>query len=325
MADGDASHRGSPAVRYTHVAVGNLNVDMYLYVDRLPSPDDVIVVEEALIWIGGAAANYAVAVARAGHKSKLVAHTTKHMEALGFLGALKAEGVDTTTVRVHGEGMPGLVTVFVLPTGSISMVKLKGVNRMLTGDEVAKALPADAVHFASVEPSVLLKAYEASKGFPSAKIVSYDPGGAVVEKKAREVVEAAREAATILSVNARELELITGSRDYRSAFKLLDGRLKVVLVRIGGGGAYLVTDDGVLQVYGYHHGTPVDTTGAGDTFNAYFNAYLLEHEDYQVALAAASIAAGIKVTRRGAQSAPRREEVEPKLRELAWRLVRRLE
>ena len=312
-------------MRYVHVAVGNLNIDAYFYVDRLPSPDDVIVVNDALIWLGGAATNYAVAVARAGHGSKLVAHSTRHVEALGFLDALRSEGVDVSHVRLHGEGTPGLVTVFVLPSGAVSMVKLRGVNERLKGDEVAEALPADAIHFASVEPAIVKRAYEACKGFKGVRMVSYDPGGAVVEKWPREVVQVAREAATLLTVNARELEMLTGSRDYRSAYKLLGGRLTAVLVRIGGGGAYLVTRDGVIQVYGYHHGRPVDTTGAGDTFNAYFNAYLLEKEDYEVALAAASIAAGIKVTRRGAQSAPRREEVERRLSELVWRLVRRLE
>ncbi len=308
-----------------HVAVGNVNVDVYFYVDRLPSVDDVISVEEAVIGLGGAAANYSVAVARAGHRSALVAHTTRHVKALGLLDSLVAEGVDVSHVRVHDDGMPGLVVVLVLPSGEVSMLKIRGVNKLLKGDEVAEVLPMDVVHFASVEPSIVDNACRATKGFREATIVSYDPGGAVVEKHASGIIEVSRRCVTLLTLNARELELVAGSRDYRAAKRLLGGRLAAVLVRIGGGGAYLVTVNAVYQVYGFHYGRVVDTTGAGDTFNAYFNTYLAEGRSYEEALEAASIAAGVKVTRKGAQTSPRRSEVELLKAKVRARLARRLE
>ncbi len=322
MADGYASL--GRRMTYVHVAVGNINVDAYLYVDRLPGPDDVVVVREALIGLGGAATNYAVAAARAGHRARLVAHTTRHVEALGLLDRLRSEGVDLTAVQVHDDGAPGMVVVLVLPSAATSMVKLRGVNERLDGREVVDALPADVVHFASVGPQVVERACSASAGFAGVRLVSYDPGGAVVEAEPERVLRASRRCADLLTVNARELEMLTGSREPSSARKVLGGRLGAVLVRIGGGGAYLVTRSASFHVYGFHYGRPVDTTGAGDTFNAYFNAYLVEGRGYEEALAAAAIAAGVKVTRRGAQSSPTRREVEELLAAHGGRLVRRV-
>jgi ribokinase len=54
----------------------------------------------------------------------------------------------------------------------------------------------------------------------------------------------------------------------------------------------------------------VDTTAAGDTFNAGLAVALTEGEPLEAAIRFASAAAGVSVTRRGAQaSAPARAEV----------------
>jgi ribokinase len=309
---------------YIHAAIGNVNVDVYLYVERLPGPDDVITVKEALIGLGGAATNYAVAVARAGHRPRLVAHTTKHVSAMGLLENLRKEGVELDALTIHSEGLPGIVVVLVLPTGDVSMIKIRGVNELLTGDEVVQALPATVVHFASVPPSIVERACRATGGFAGAKLVTYDPGGAVVEYYAGHVVNTARQCVDMLTVNARELEMLIGRRDVEAARGMIGGRLSSVLVRIGGGGAYLLTKNASYHVYGFHYGRPLDTTGAGDTFNAYLNVFLAEDRGFEEALAAASIAAGIKVTRRGAQSSPHRHEVEELLAKHGGKLVRRI-
>ncbi len=316
----DSKRKGWKALKPPlHVAVGNINVDIYLKVPKLPAPDDAVSAEEATVRPGGAAANYSVAVARLGHRARLVAHTSRIAELLGVLDTLRGSGVDTSTVKMHEEGMPGMVLILLLPGGETSMIKLRGVNALLSGVDVRDALPADVVHFASVAPSILVEAAGLLRGL--AGLVSYDPGGAVVNAYGPEVVEAAREAADVLTINRNELKALTGGWDPVDARRLLGGRLRYVLVRVGGRGAYLATDSRVYWVKPYIHGVVVDTTGAGDVFNAYFLGFMAEGREVREALAAASIAAGIKVTRLGAQSAPYRREVEEVLEEYGGELV----
>jgi ribokinase len=301
-----------------HVAVGHLNIDMYMVVDYIPGPDENAVAREAYVGPGGAAANYAVAASRLGSKAFLVAHTGRLAEQMGLLGHLRSEGVDTSYVVVHKDQMPGIVVVVVSAGGERTMITIRGANNLLRGDE-ARGLRTDVLHVASRGPETLERAASAV----AAALISYDPGASNTRKRPREVLEAARSYADILVLNRAEYRHVAGTEDLAAARKLLGGRLSMVIVKQGGQGAVLVTNSGVLHVEAYRAGPVVDTTGAGDVFIAAFNTFYAEKRDEVVALQAASVAAGIKVGRRGAQSAPSREEVEEALRERPPR-VRRL-
>lgn len=293
-----------------HIAVGNLNIDVYMVVDYIPGPDENAVAREAYIGPGGAAANYSVAAARLGHRASLLSHTGRLAEQLGVLGLLRERGVDTSLVKIHDNEMPGIVIVLVAPGGERTMITMRGANNLLRGDEASGA-EADVLHVASRDTEVLQRAASTIRS----KIVSYDPGGAAARREKSRILEAARELADVLVLNRVEYRLVAGDKPLSEARDLLGGKLKYVIVKKGAEGAILVTRDGLWHVDAFRAGEVVDATGAGDVFIAVFNSYLIEKSDYITALQAASIAAGIKVTRRGAQSAPSREEIERFLRE----------
>ncbi len=284
-----------------HLALGNINIDVYLYVDRLPAPDEELPVEEAMIGPGGAASNYAVAVARAGHESLLVAHTTRDALALGILEKLRSNGVNVDNVVVHEEGVPGMVVVVVTRNGETVMFKVRGVNALLRGDEAPGEY--DVVHVASAEPDVIENAMSVAR----ARLYSYDPGGAVALRQPSRVASLAGKV-TLLTLNAREFLHVFGLSVARLIAHLPPSSM--ILVRLGARGSMLITPEGVYYARSCRLGEPVDTTGAGDAFNAYFNAWLAEGKGLEDALTAATTAAGLKVLRRGAQSAPSRAEVE---------------
>lgn len=76
--------------------------------------------------------------------------------------------------------------------------------------------------------------------------------------------------ATVLSVNARELALITGvDDDARAAAAILDRGPRAVIVKRGAAGATLVTRALTVSVPAYP-ATVVDPTGAGDAFAGAF-------------------------------------------------------
>lgn len=289
----------------SHVAVGHLNLDVYVVVDSLPGPDENVVAREAYVGPGGAAANYAVAAARLGSRVYLVAHTGKLARSLGILSNLEAEGVRLDYVRIHEDLMPGLVIVVVTKGGERSMITMRGANNMLRGDE-ASGLRSDVLHVASRGPDTLGRAAASVE----ASFTSYDPGASNTSRDPQGVLSAARKWANLLVLNRAEYGHLLGSTDIRRAMELLEGKLEMAIIKQGAKGAYLVMDNSIYHVEAFNPGRVVDTTGAGDVFIATFNTYYMETRDPLVALQAASIAAGIKVSRRGAQSAPRREEVE---------------
>ena len=292
-----------------HVAVGNINLDIYVVVDHIPGPDEDATALELYIGPGGAAANYAVAVARLGHEAHLVGHL-----GIGGLGAflldkLKENGVRIDHLIVHEDKQPGIVVILVSKNGERSMATMRGANALLKGDEAD--MDADVLHIASREPEIVRRATEHIR----AKFVSYDPGGRVARRYGSKAVEEIVDAIDLVAVNRVEAEHVLGSSDPTSLVKSLRGRLSYILLKQGSKGAILVTREGYYLVEAYTGGRVVDTTGAGDVFIAAFNSYFVERGDIITALRAASIAAGLKVTRRGAQSAPTREEIEKRLRE----------
>jgi sugar/nucleoside kinase (ribokinase family) len=69
--------------------------------------------------------------------------------------------------------------------------------------------------------------------------------------------------------NEVELEALTGCKDPRSGLRALGGGRALVVAKLGERGAMTLDGGSVLEVPAYRV-EPVDTTGAGDSFNAGF-------------------------------------------------------
>ena len=86
-------------------------------------------------------------------------------------------------------------------------------------------------------------------------------------------------------------------------------RLNVVLT-LGGDGSRFQSCDGRSFTCGIYPVQVADTTAAGDTFTGYFLSEILRHGDAAQALCIASAAAGLAVSRKGAEpSIPLMDEV----------------
>jgi ribokinase len=284
-----------------HVAVGNINIDITLRVPRLPRPEENLRALDHWISLGGAASNYAIAVSRLGQRALLVARAGREAVALGLLEKLRSNGVDLSYVEVCDE--PSGVVVVLLsqgPQGSFkSMVTFRGANEGLN----ASMLPdrGDVTHLASVTPELVLEACRPGR------LCTYDPGGEAFRDP--EWVARASTSVDYLFLNTRELEAVTGDNDPLSAASLIKGRLKMVVVKHGSGGAALVDSGGLVARAEAPRVKPIDVTGAGDAFDAAFNAWLLWRRDPVEALRAGVAAGTAKVARRGSSNMPYLEDI----------------
>ena len=130
--------------------------------------------------------------------------------------------------------------------------------------------------------------------------------------------------ADIITPNRTELETIAArplpdrAAVVHAAKQLRASGPKVVIVKLGAQGCLLLDGDGAqwLAAPAVH---AVDTTGAGDTFNAGLAVALAQRQPMAVAARFAVAAAALSVTRHGAQaSAPTHAEVETLLQRAAW-------
>ena len=98
----------------------------------------------------------------------------------------------------------------------------------------------------------------------------------------------------------------------KAAMQLIEKGIKNVVITLGEKGAFFANNDEKFSLPIANLSNPVvDTTGAGDAFNAGFAAALTEGQNIKDALKFASATAGLSTTKIGtANSMPSREEID---------------
>lgn len=267
-----------PRKPYIHISIGNLNIDIALYITRQPGPDESTLASRAEIRPGGAATNYAVAVSYYGHKPYLLASVSDHILVREFLRQLEGIGVDTSLVKAEADS-PGLAVINILPDGSRSMILFRGANEKLSINQLDDKILENAhiLHVASVEPLLAEKFLMLSKD--KMVITSYDPG--VYVKTHRNELLRVLSKVDILFLNRVEYMELSKQRSIND---ILERGVNVVVVKMGSKGAVALTPGESHRGFSTPIKRPVDTTGAGDAFNAFFNSKYVESKNIGLAL-----------------------------------------
>jgi sugar/nucleoside kinase (ribokinase family) len=226
---------------------------------------------------GGAGANTAAWLAHSGVETVLVGRVgddvagRRAFEELTTIGVRCAFTIDPTAATT-------CVVVLVDGDGQRSMLPDRGAGRKITAADLDPALLRTAKHL-HVSGYMLLdeETREAGLAMLSAAraeglTTSVDPqAAALITDPARFVAEL--RGVDVFLPNLDELEALTGSRDPASAATLLDV-VGAVAVTTGPTGASWVDRDGIVSVPSAP-GECVDSTGAGDAFDAGFLAAYL--------------------------------------------------
>ena len=310
------------------IVVGSVNVDLVVSGERLPHPGETVTGGRFEQHDGGKGGNQAVAAARLGAATTLVAAVGADAFAERARAALEADGVASSELVRAAEQPTGVAVIVVDGTGENLIAVAPGANHRLTPAHVqsafARLLPAS--------PNVVLVGHE----IPTAT--------------AREALRLGREAgartilnpapadgvdrslfglADVVTPNRHELAAIAGSEGRRlgrrgpvpsdpteAANTLLERNAEgdgagAVLVTLGAGGAILVrrgTDP-------LHIPAPrvdaVDAVGAGDALNGALAAGLADGLPLEEAARRAVVAASLSVTKPGARGGlPTRVQLE---------------
>ena len=251
---------------------------------------------------GGAGANVAVWLARAGAEVTLIGRVGADTAGSAIVAELRAEGVDAR-LAVDPVRTTGTCVVLVEPGGERSMLPDAGANAGLE----AVALPHDAAHlhvagYALLHPgsrpaarALLAAARAAGLG------VSVDPASAAPLRRAGPALFLKWSAgAGLLVPNRDEAAALTGISDPAAAAHALMAHAREVVVKLGAAGA--LWTDGATTAHAAALDVPVtDSTGAGDAFAAGLLAARLAGAAPAEALAAGCALAAEAVTREGAR------------------------
>jgi ribokinase len=294
--------------------VGSANADLVLPVAHLPSPGETVLADGRRMSPGGKGLNQAVAVARAGRRTRFVAALGADAEGVLLREALADEDID---VAVRTADAPtGLAVVMVDAAGENSIVVVPGANAELcdlTKGELT-ALTDSTVLLMQLEIPVptVTAAARAAKDAGLTVVLNAAPAAALDDELLRCV--------DVLIVNEGEARSLVASdtslagddtSELDQVFDALLVRVPTVVVTLGPAGAVQRGRDGSRHSEPGRRVTVVDTTGAGDTFAGYLAASLAAHSAMPDAMRRATAAAALCVQRPGAVPAvPRHDEVD---------------
>jgi len=296
----------------TIVVVGSSNTDMVIKAPRLPRPGETVTKGVFFRARGGKGANQAVAAARAGGRVTLVASVG--LDALGneSIEAFAEEGIDTTHVMRTGAAASGVALILVDADAQNSIAVAEGANALLSASAVRACEPAIAsaavlVVQLEIPLDAVAEAVAIARAHGVRVVLNPAPACAVPDDLLARV--------SVLTPNDWETEFLTGIAPAgepamdRAATALLARGVEAVVMTLGSAGVYLAEGDRRERIAAWPV-TAEDTTGAGDVFSGALAVALAEGKPLFDAARFANAAAGISVTRRGAQpSAPRRQEI----------------
>ena len=275
--------------------MGDLMVAVSGRVDRLPRPGENLVLREPAVHATGVAANIALNLRGLGAAAHVAGAVGR--DALGdfVLGELRSAGVGIELVERSGE--PTATFVFMIePNGERTMVGARGAAERF--DLEPAALSATRPSWVHISGHPLLDPAMAERCDRLA--------GAAEALGIRCSVGLDGVAAGGFRSPLDRLTVLCNLDEYRAYFghpePTPQGRSAPVVVKAGARGCFVVTGDRVDAVAAAPAAV-VDTTGAGDAFDAAFIAANLRGLDVRTAARWGNAAAALKVGRPGPRAA----------------------
>ena len=269
--------------KFDVVGFGALNVDKLYNVNKITCEDEESYITDFNRSCGGSAANTVIGLSKLGMKTGFIGKVSEDPDGNLLLENLQKEGVDTEGIIVS-EGRSGSVLGFVDCNGQRALYVDPGVNDLIEPNEVKLDYLENSkvLHLASFVGDSFKAQESIINEISEDIIVSLDPGRIYAER-GTEYLKNILNRTDIILTNQEELKYLTGNK-YKT-FKegvelLLEYNINTVVIKRGDKGAYITNGDENCFVEPFAVKC-IDTTGAGDAFNAGFLYGLLNDKNIE--------------------------------------------
>jgi len=291
--------------------IGSINIDMVINSPKIPVLGETIIGSGFMTIPGGKGANQAVAAAKLGGNVAMIGCVGGDIYGESLREKLSENNVDISAVSTIKDATTG-VAIIVVKDGDNFIIIDQGANGKLTPaiiEEFEGLIKTSFMTVLQLEIPIetAKRAMELSK--KNNAIVLLNPA------PAQHLSDDLLSMIDIITPNETECEILTGmsiknTTDAISAVKfLMEKGIPQVIITLGEKG--VVYNNGIRIIHKEAMMVKaVDSTAAGDCFTAAVSVAITKGEDIDAAIDFAILAAGITVTRRGAQtSLPTLEEV----------------
>lgn len=256
------------------IAVGDIAVDLLLEMEGYPAPGSEVVGYGAHLRAGGSPSNTAVAASALGLRAAVVGAVGDDPLGDMLIAELRACSVDVDSVVRIPDRMTTLVVTVVTPDGQRTMFGYQGASSWLESSMVPYQLVSSAqiVHISGygLIKRPLRDATEAVVRFcrEAGVRISFDPSAEAC-CRVPEAVEALLPSVDMVLLSRAEAKCLLGTDEpARVAAEVLARGADWVGIKMGSDGCWLSSRTETTGRVPAFQVEVVDTTGAGDAFNA---------------------------------------------------------
>lgn len=312
--------------KYDVVALGELLID---FIEYGKSNQDNPLFEANP---GGAPCNVLAMLSKLGHKTAFIGKVGKDCFGNQLKAAIEESGIDTSYLYMDEQVHTTLAMVHKSSDGDrdFSFYRNPGADMMLTENEISEEAikNSDIFHFGTLSMThegvrnATKKALKLAK--ESGALISFDPNLRPPLwdslEDAKEQVQYGLEYCEILKISDNEIQWLTGEMDFSAGVDWIKQRypaIKLILVSMGKDGSRAYYNNHIVEAASFSKGSPIETTGAGDTFCGCVLHYICENgledlreENLKEMLLFANAAAYLITMRKGAlRVMPEKEEI----------------
>jgi len=290
--------------------------DLVFFGKKIPDAGETILGKNFIIGPGGKGSNQAVAASKAGAKTFFISKIGNDQFGSMAIKIYKESKVDFSHVKISKEYSTGAAGILVNEdTGSNAINVYPGAGSKISIEDIDKAddiIKNSNVFLTQLEAPIKTVYYALKKANNYGVKTILNPA------PARNIDNDIFPLIDYFTPNETEASyyvnypVITYKDAEKAAEQLLDKGIKNIIITLGDKGAYFAN---YKEKFSFpsakFNDQVVDTTGAGDAFNAGFAVAITENMEIKKAISFANATAGLSTTKIGtANSMPNRDEIE---------------
>ena len=290
--------------------------DLVFFGKKIPVEGETILGNNFVIGPGGKGSNQAVAAAKAGVKTYFISKIGDDQFGEMATKIYDEANVDYSNVIISKEHSTGAAAIMVNEQSGANAINVfPGAAGAITNSDIDKAEQAiknSKIFLTQLEAPKDTVFYAIKKANELGVQTILNPAPAAeIDKSIFPFVDyfTPNETEASFYVNHK----VENEEDAKKASQqLLQRGIKNVIITLGDKGAYFANNEESFHVNAMNLGEKVvDTTGAGDAFNAGFAVALTEEKNIKDSITFANVTAGLSTTKIGtAKSMPLRSEID---------------
>lgn len=264
---------------------GALNIDRLCQVNEFAPVDGETFIYNETKSCGGSASNTIIGTAKLGLNVGYIGKIGTDSNGKIMKSYLEDNNVNTDHL-IESKGETGEVIGFVDNEGNRKLYVTPKINDKISNEDINREyiLNTKLLHLTSFvglnpeDPSINTQ-FELLEEISDKVTITFDPGMLYVNK-GTEFMDKLIGYTDILLVNETELKIITQEKDFKKAVEKIAPKVEILVVKRSTKGSFIKKDTNEYNI-GIFDVKTVDTTGAGDAYNAgflygYIKGYTLE-------------------------------------------------